>query len=78
MRCIIASQLLSNQLWGFPFLIFQKLTKESLGCTLLATGLDGNINHFTVLVDSPPQKASLAKGDRKRAALQSLPVDIAE
>ncbi len=32
---------------------------ESLGCTLITTGLDENINHLPVLVDSPPQIPSL-------------------
>jgi hypothetical protein len=30
-----------------------------LGCKLIATGLDENINHVTILVDSPPQILSL-------------------
>jgi hypothetical protein len=54
-RCAVASQLIRYQPPGFAFLTFQQPVKEAFGRTLIATGLNKNIDHVSVLVNGAPE-----------------------
>ena len=60
MRCAVAPQLIGYQPPRFASLAFQQPTKEAFRCTLIATGLDKNINYISVLVNRAPEILSLA------------------
>ena len=55
MRYAVAPQLIGYQPPGFASLAFQKPMKEAFGCTLIATGLDKNIDYVPVLVNRAPE-----------------------
>jgi hypothetical protein len=50
-RCAVAPQLIGYQPPRFASLAFQQPTKEALRCTLIATGLNKNIDYVSVLVE---------------------------
>jgi len=52
-RCAVAPQLIGYQPPRFASLAFQQPTKEAFRCTLIATGLDKNINYISVVVVLP-------------------------
>ena len=60
MRCAVAPQLIGYQPPRFASLAFQQPTKEAFRCTLIATGLDKNIDYVSVLVNRAPEILSLA------------------
>ena len=53
MRYAVAPQLIGYQPPRFASLAFQQPTKEAFRCTLIATGLDKNINYISVVVVLP-------------------------
>jgi hypothetical protein len=58
-RCAVASQLIRYQPPGFLSLTFQQPPKEAFGRTLIATGLNKNIDHVSVLVNGAPETLPL-------------------
>jgi hypothetical protein len=54
-RSAVASQLIRYQPPWFACLTFQQPAKEALGRTLIATGLNKNIDHVAVLVNGAPE-----------------------
>jgi hypothetical protein len=80
-RCAVAPQLIRYQPPRFASLAFQQSTKEAFRGTLIATGLDKNIDCVPVLVNRAPEILSLALNSHEefvqvpsvtQAALSSL------
>ena len=59
MRCRIAPQLVGDHPPGHAALTFQQLTEETFSCTPIATQLDEDVDHITVLVNGAPEIVSL-------------------
>ncbi len=55
MRCCIAHQLVCDQPPRLAALTFQQLTEETFSRTPIATQLDEDVDHITVLVDGAPE-----------------------
>jgi len=55
MRNAIASQLVRHNLSRFAMVIFQQSLEETLGSRSVTTCLEKHIDHFAILVNSPPQ-----------------------
>ena len=51
----IAPQFVGYYLPGFASLTLQESTEEPFGGPLIATWLDQDVNHISVLIDSPPE-----------------------
>jgi hypothetical protein len=80
-RYAVAPQLIGYQPPGFASLAFQQAMKEAFACTLIATGLDKNIDYVPVLVNRAPEIQSLTPDSHEKfvqmptitqAALSSL------
>jgi len=80
-RRAVGLQLIGYQPPRFASLAFQQPTKEALRCTLIATGLDKNIDYVPVLVNRAPEILSVTPDSHEefvqmpsitQAALSSL------
>jgi len=58
-RSRIASELVGNELPGWPALLFQDLAKEALGGSLVSALCDQDVEHFAVLVHRSPKIMAL-------------------
>ena len=56
----ITPQLVGNQLPGWLSLLFQNLTKESFSGSTISVLGEQNIDHLSILIDSPSQIEALA------------------
>ena len=54
-RGAIASQLVGNEPPRRPALPLQQLSKKALGRTLIATQLNEDIDHITILINGTPE-----------------------
>ena len=73
MRWAVAPQPIGYQPPGFASLAFQKPTKEAFRCTLIATGLDKDIDYVPVLVNRAPEILSLTPdGHEKFVQMPSI------
>jgi hypothetical protein len=55
MRNAIAYQLVCHNLSRFTMVIFQQSSEETLSSSPITTRLEKHIDHFAILVNSPPQ-----------------------
>ncbi len=56
----IASQLVGDELQGWPLLAFQDLAKEALGGSLVSSACDQDIEDVTILINGSPKIMTLA------------------